>query len=244
VFAANYNGGSVVSYKVRADRGLSEAVSFFQFAGSGSDSIPHAHRVTVSPDQRFLLVNDLGLDQIHIFELDVKTAKLTAHEPAKWKATPGTGPRALRFHPNERWAYCLTELKSTVNVLQWDGRKGSFERMQEISMLPDDYVGPTGAAEFVIDPNGRFAYASNRKNNFLATFTVSPADGRLTLVERSSCGGDEPRHITLDETGRWLLVANQHSDHITVFARDEKTGKLAAAGRDYPIVAPECLVWV
>ena len=110
-------------------------------------------------------------------------------------------------------------------------------------MLPDGYVGETGAAELLVDASGRFAYASNRMNDFLARFAISPVDGRLTLVERGSCGGKTPRHIALDGTGRWLLVANQDSDHITVFARDERTGKAAGVGKDYSVRVPECLVW-
>ncbi len=64
-FAANYGGGSAASFAVGADGRLSPAVSFFQFTGHGPDQDrqekPHAHRVTVSPNNRFLLVNDLGV---------------------------------------------------------------------------------------------------------------------------------------------------------------------------------------
>ncbi len=123
-FAANYGGGSAASFAVGADGRLSQAVSFFQYSGHGPDTErqegPHAHRVTVSPDNRFLLVNDLGLDVIHIYRLDAATAELTQNEPAVWRSSPGAGPRALRFHPNGKFAYCVTEMASAVVVLRWD----------------------------------------------------------------------------------------------------------------------------
>ena len=127
VFAANYVGGSVVSYLVNEHGHLSEPVSFFQYSANPEkrERQPHAHRVTVSPDNRFLLVNDLGLDRIHVYRLDAATAKLTPVDPPAWMATTGYGPRALQFHPNGRWAYCVNELKpeserSGLGQRAWD----------------------------------------------------------------------------------------------------------------------------
>jgi 6-phosphogluconolactonase len=245
-FAANYGGGSAASFLVNADGGLSSAVSFFQYSGTGPDQArqkgPHAHRVTVSPDNRFLLVNDLGLDAIHIYQLDAATAKLTPHEPASWRSKPGAGPRALRFHPNGKVAYCVTEMASAVVVLRWDARHGVLETMQEVGMRPADFHGTTGGSDIVIDPEVRFAYAADRFDDIIATFSISPADGRLTLIDRTSCGGKVPRHLALDPTGRWLMVANQISDNIAVLKRDARTGHLTT-GQSFPLSRPQCLVF-
>jgi 6-phosphogluconolactonase len=245
-FAANYGGGSAVSFSVDADGRLSPAVSFFQYSGSGPDQArqkgPHAHRVTVSPDNRFLLVNDLGLDEIHIYRLDAATAKLTANEPAVWRSAPGAGPRALQFHPNGRFAYCVAEMASSVVVLRWDARPGVLETVQVVVMRPPEFQGTTAGDDIVIDREARFAYATDRFDDIIATFAISPESGRLTLLSRTSCGGKVPRHLTLDPTGRWLLVANQASDNIAVLPRDERTGQLTP-GKSFPLSRPQCLVF-
>jgi 6-phosphogluconolactonase len=245
-FAANYGGGSAASFSVGADGQLSPVVSFFQYTGQGPDKArqtkPHAHRVTVSPDNRFLLVNDLGLDVIHIYRLDAATAKLTPSEPAVWRANPGAGPRALRFHPKGKVAYCVTEMASSVVVLRWDARHGVLETVQEVGMRPSDFQGTTGGGDIVIDRQGRFAYAADRFDDIIVTFSISPSDGKLTLLDRTSCGGKVPRDLTLDPSGRWLLVANQASDNIAVLGRDGRTGKLMA-GKSFPLSKPQCLVF-
>jgi 6-phosphogluconolactonase len=245
-FAANYGGGSAASFSVGADGRLSPAVSFFQYSGEGPDKDrqkgPHAHRVTVSPDNRFLLVNDLGLDAIHIYRLDAATAKLSPNEPAVWRSNPGAGPRALQFHPNGRIAYCVTEMASAVVVLRWDARPGVLETVQEVAMRPPEFQGTTGGADIVIDREARFAYAADRFDDIIVTFAISPQDGRLTVLNRTSCGGKVPRHLALDPSGRWLLVANQVSDNIAVLARDVQTGQLAAA-KSFPLSKPQCLVF-
>ncbi|HZY61992.1 MAG TPA: lactonase family protein, partial [Edaphobacter sp.] len=128
-FAANYSGGSAASFHLDSNGRLSDAVSFFQYEGHGPNADrqekAHAHRVTVSPENKFLLINDLGLDKIHIYKLDASTAKLTPNNPPAWKSAPGAGPRALRFHPNGKLAYCVNELASTVDVLRWNGEHGT-----------------------------------------------------------------------------------------------------------------------
>jgi 6-phosphogluconolactonase len=245
-FAANYGGGSAASFSVGADGRLSPAVSFFQYTGHGPDekrqSKPHAHRVTVSPDNRFLLVNDLGLDVIHIYRLDAATAKLTANEPAVWRSTPGSGPRALQFHPNGKFAYCVTEMTSMVVVLGWNAQSGVLETVQEVAMRPPDFQGTTAGSDIVIDSEARFAYAIDRFDDIVVTFSLSPTDGKLTVLNRMSCGGKVPRHLALDPSGRWLLVANQVSDNIAVMARNPKSG-LLTAGKSYPLSRPQCLLF-
>jgi 6-phosphogluconolactonase len=245
-FAANYGGGSAASFSIGEDGRLSPAVSFFQYSGQGPDKErqkgPHAHRVTVSPDNRFLLVNDLGLDAIHVYRLDAGTAKLTVNDPPAWRSAPGAGPRALQFDPNGRFAYCVEEMASAVAVLRWNAQAGVLESVQEVVMRPQEFQGTTGASEIVIAPDGRFAYAADRFDDIIATFAISPETGRLTLLNRTSCGGKVPRHIALDPSGRWLLVANQVSDNIAVLARDTKTGQLTE-GKSFPLSRPQCLVF-
>jgi 6-phosphogluconolactonase len=245
-FAANYGGGSAASFTVGKDGRLSSAVSFLQYTGHGPDASrqkgPHAHRVTVSPDNRFLLVNDLGLDAIHIYRLDSATAQLTQNESPVWRSNPGAGPRALQFHPNGKFAYCVTEMASSVVVLRWDAQPGVFETVQEVVMRPPEFKGVTAGDDIVIDREARFAYATDRFDDIVATFAISPESGRLTLLNRTSCGGKVPRHLTLDPSGRWLLVANQASDNIAVLARDARTGQLAA-GKSFPLSKPQCLVF-
>ena len=247
VFAANYGGGSAASFAAGPGGHLSEAVSFLQYTGHGPNrsrqEAPHAHRVTVSPDNRFLLVNDLGLDAIHIYRLDAATAKLTANDPAEWKASPGAGPRALQFHPNRKVAYCVTEMSSTVVVLRWDALHGTLETVQETVMRPSGFQGVTGGADIVIDRLARFAYAIDRFDNIVVTFSISPKDGTLTLLDRIPCGGKIPRHLALDPSGRWLLVANQVSDNISVLSIDPRSGKASDVDKSFPLSKPQCLVF-
>jgi 6-phosphogluconolactonase len=100
--------------------------------------------------------------------------------------------------------------------------------VDHVELVPADYSGPTATGcDTVITRDGRFVYFANRGDNFLYAFKADFATGKLTPMRRSNCGGKTPRNFTLDPTERWMLVANQDSNLISVFARDPKTGELA-----------------
>lgn len=248
LLCANYTGGSAASFRIGEDGVLSPAVSEFHYSGQGPNKdrqeAPHVHRAISSPSGAYAFFNDLGLDVIHIYKLDAGTAKLTPHEPAAWHAPAGSGPRALRFHPNGRWAYCVLEMGAAVVLLEWDEHRGTLTTSQEVRMTPDGFTGRAQASEIVFDPGGRFAYAACRYYDVLVTFAVDPETGHLTMLGRSTYGGKVPRDMTLDPTGRWLLVANQDSDGISVIARDAATGRLHDEAATHPQVKPQCLVFV
>jgi 6-phosphogluconolactonase len=129
-------------------------------------------------------------------------------------------------------------------VLGWDSKRGVLTTLQDVSLVPEDYQGNAAPSDIAFDRKMNFAYVDRRVDDFMATFAVSPADGKLTMIGKTSCGGKRPRHLTLDPTDRWLLVANQDTDTIAVFARDDKLGKLANEGKTFPLSRPQCLVFV
>ncbi|WP_251357279.1 beta-propeller fold lactonase family protein, partial [Staphylococcus aureus] len=60
----------------------------------------HAHYSDLAPDGR-LIACYLGNDTVYTYDVDDKGA-LT--EVATFKAKPGTGPRHIVFHPNQKQA--------------------------------------------------------------------------------------------------------------------------------------------
>ncbi len=228
LLAADYSGASAASFRIEEGK-LSEAVWTEHYTEHGPNperqQTAHAHFASFSPDNRFAYINDLGGDRIHIYRADPATAEMT---PAgTYRGAPGSGPRTLHFHPNGLTAYCMDELVSTVDVLEWHKADGSLTLVDRIDLLPADYHGPTRGCDTVIPRDGRFVYFANRDDNFLYSFKADAKTGALTPMKRSNCGGKTPRNFTLDPTERWVLVANQDSNGISVFARDPVTGALA-----------------
>jgi len=239
LLAADYTGASAASFLIM-DGKLSEAVWREHYTEHGPNTdrqkTAHAHFASFSPDNRFAYINDLGGDCIHIYKADPASAQMT---PAgTYHGAPGSGARTLHFHPNRRTAYCMNELASTVDVLDWHKANGSLTLITRIDLLPADYHGPTRGCDTVISNDGRFVYFANRDDNFLYSFRANPKTGALTAMKRSNCGGKTPRNFTLDPTERWMLVANQDSNVVSIFARDPETGLLADEGKSVAADTP------
>ncbi len=247
VFVANYGGGSVASFHADAQGNLTLASLLkFPAADHGPDkdrqTQSYAHSARPSPDEGYVLVNDLGLDRIHILKLDRATATLTPH--GEFKARPASGPRHLVYHSNGQWIYSINELNSSIDQLTWDSAAGTLTLRNVVGTLPHfiDWVGKR-ACEMAFSPGEKFLYASNRVYEDFVVFAVNPQTGVLSAVQHLPNPGKESRHIAVDPTGQWLLSANQFSDDITVYPIDTQTGKLGASTCTVTLGAPSCLLF-
>lgn len=237
VYGANYHKGEVNVYRILDNGGIEAVESLYHQEETGphkNQDHAHVHYTDLTPDQR-LVVCDLGTDRVYTYDV-AENGKLTL--AATFVAEPGTGPRHLVFHPTQPIAYLFGELDSTVSVLAYQ-ENGSFEKLQKISTLPEDFTGENGGAAIRISNDGRFLYTSNRGHNSIAVFEVSSNGEQLSAIQNISTEGDFPRDFALNSTNEFLVCANQNSDNLTLFTRDAQTGKLTLLQKD--IYAPECV---
>ena len=247
VLAANYSGGSVAAFPVKPDGSIGEASAFMQHKGSSANQRqqgPHAHEAVLSPDNRYVLVPDLGIDQVLGYRLEAAKAAMTLNDLGSAKVMPASGPRHLAFSPNGRFVYVLNELASTVIAFGWDSKAGRLNELQTVSTLSKDFRGTNYSAEIEAHPNGRFLYASNRGHDSIALFSIDGRTGMLTPVEQVSTQGKTPRNFAIDPTGAYLLAANQDSNNIVLFRIDQQTGRLSPTGSTLEVPSPVCILFV
>ena len=245
---ANYTGGSISVFPVSQDGRLQPASAFVQHQGKGKNPErqegPHAHWIETTPDNRFALVADLGLDEILVYRFDSKTGTLSPNDPPFAKTDAGAGPRHVSFHPNGKFAYVIDELSSTITVFAFDSSHGSLQALQAISTLPADFNGRNDTAEIHVHPSGKFLFASNRGHDSIAVFSIDQKSGKLSLTGDFSTVGRTPRNFELDPDGTHLLVANQDSGNIVTFTIDQKNGRLTPTGQQLKVPAPVSLRFV
>ncbi|HLZ51125.1 MAG TPA: lactonase family protein [Candidatus Acidoferrum sp.] len=248
LLVANYDSGSIASFPVRGDGSLATASGFVQHSGTGPDKErqegPHAHWIGTSPDNRFTLAVDLGLDQVIVYGFDPDKGVFTPMLSGFAKVKPGSGPRHLAFHPDGKFAYVLSEMASSVTVFSYKPKTGSFSVLQAVSTLPNDYSGPKEAAEIAVHPSGKYLYTSNRGHDSIAVFAIDQKKGTLKSLGQVLTGGKTPRHFAIDPTGTYLLAENQESNNIVVFHIDPATGSLTPTGQTVDVPSPVCLTFV
>ena len=248
LIVVNYHTGVVASLPILEGGALGPAASVIQHRGSSVNrerqSSPHAHSVTISADNRFALVCDLGLDQILTYRIDAAGATLTPAEPAFTTTAPGSGPRHFAFSPDSRHAFVIAEMGGALTSYAYGAERGTLEERDTQSTLAPEFSGENKSAAVRVHPNGQFVYASNRGPDTLAVFRFDSTSGRLTLVEIVPSGGKAPRDFALSPDGKWLVAAHQDSNSLGVFSVNPTTGRLTPTSARAEISMPVCVLFV
>ncbi|CAM4183089.1 lactonase family protein [Lederbergia lenta] len=236
VVTGNYHEGTIELLKTTEDGAIANAASVVQHEGNGPherQEKPHVHYTASTPDGKYVVVADLGIDELVTYQ--VANGELVKVNTLKVKA--GSGPRHITFHPNGKFAYLLTELSSEVVVLAYDSEHGSFTEKQYIRAIPEDFTETNDASAIHISADGKFVYSGNRGHNSIAVFSVNGDSGELTFIEHVPTGGEWPRDFVLDPSEAFIIASNQHSGNLVLFARNQETGKLKKL--DAEVAVPE-----
>lgn len=240
VLSANYHKGTIEAYPLNETGQILPPSSVVTHKGTGPDKRQekaHAHYAGFSPDQKYIITVDLGMDEIITYSLE--EGLLTKKHSLSVK--PGSGPRHLVFHPTESYAYVMTEFSSEVIVLNYDVEAGSFTHIQTLPTIPNDFKENNQGSAIHISRDGKFVYVANRGHDSIAIFKIDDHTYELSFVERVSSEGHWPRDFVLDPTESFVVVSNQESSNLVLFERDIETGKLTLLQSDVTVPDPVCV---
>lgn len=240
----SYHGGMIGLLSIDENGGIGELLDTIQHEGSGAHPVnqdrPHPHSSFYSPGERYVYIQDLGLDIVAAYELDRQGNKLEHRSTVK--LAPGAGPRHLAFHPSAPFVYVVNELNSTVTIMKLNSATGSLEILDSISTLPENFEGENGCAEIAISGDGGYVYASNRGHDSIVVYKTDAETGLLTIVQYMPTGGGHPRHFALTPNGKWLLAANRDDNNIVTFRVNNDNGTLEPAGQEVSASKPVCVI--
>lgn len=237
---ANYGSGSIAVYPIDENGALKPASSTVKHktgssAGTRSKT-PHAHSIVFSENDKQLFVADLGLDQLLIYDFDKEKGVMTPAAQPFVQLEEGAGPRHFCFAGNEPYCYVANELNSTISVLSY--KNGLLTEIQTLSTVPADFDSKSYCADIHLSPDEKFVYVSNRGHQSIAVFAREP-NGMLKHIDFIDVKGEWPRNFYVHPSGKFMLIANQHSHNITVFGLENGIPKFAA--KELKIPAPVCI---
>ncbi|KAH8919509.1 putative isomerase YbhE [Atractiella rhizophila] len=238
VIAANYGDGTVLPIPLNPDGSFAKAsVKQPILNYNTSKTAPsHPHQAVNTPTGT-ILINDLGLDQIHEIALNKKSG--VWETIGKTDVTPtGSGPRHSVFSSDGSVYYLLSELQKTLQIFKVSKTTPlKLTHVSTTSMLPPGAVPINGtvlaAAEIQLSKDGKFLYTSNRNQDYkqgdaITIFKLtSPTTVSEPVYVRSE--GQHLRGIKLSDDNAILLAGNMLSWSVSVFKRDANTGGLTLA---------------
>ncbi len=172
-----------------------------------SDGGSHIHWVGFAPDGT-LYATDLGSDEVLAFLPDERGLGTPR---TAYAAPPGSGPRQIAFHPRLPVAYLVSELASTLSVLDRGG-DGTWSARRIVSTLPAPCDSLAGA--ILLDDDR--IHVTNRGHDSVASFAIG-ADGDVRLLGHRPSGGKSPRFLLAD--GDRLLVGHEKYGGVTLLPR-------------------------
>lgn len=207
---------------------------------------PHAHFAGFSPDGAYVLVCDLGTDEIRRYRIGAEG--LLGDAAIASTLPPGAGPRHFAVRGDVLYVVC--ELDHQLRTLRWDREVGEATLIAEAPLtLAPHRTGMRmyGAhVEVVERPIGDVLLVSVRGADVLSVFDIAP-EGELTY----RCAldvGEWPRHFAV--VGDHLVVGAERGHEVRAYSLDAvlslppepEVGALAAlASASAPVVSPACI---
>jgi 6-phosphogluconolactonase len=249
LLTAQYGGGSVALFPLDSSGKLGDPTVTEHKGGSKvverRQQSPHPHWTGFSPDGKYALVPDLGLDQIVIYKVDSSKPAITSNGIGQ--SVPGGGPRHMRFSIDGKFIYLLNELSLSVTTFAWDSVNGKAKTLTtEPALSERDKAGESfnSSAEILVHPSGRFVYSSNRGHDSVTVYRANLKNGKLKVVQVQPVRGAFPRNINLTPDATWLLAAGADSNTVAAHQIDPKTGKLRyQRGSIVNVPSPICILF-
>ena len=217
LFLACYREGALVEARWLGEDFCRE-VKIIRHEGSSVDPVrqsqAHPHFSLFTPDGKFLVVCDLGLDKIFFYPYD--RACGISGEPIAYPTEEGRGPRHAVFSADGRYLYVITEMGGTILAYEYDGL-GGINLISEITvMLRSEMGGEAQCAAIRLSPTGEELIATERRSGSIVFFAV---DKNGMLSREGVLPTDAfPRDAVFSPDGRWILVANQQADTVGVYS--------------------------
>jgi len=214
---SNYGDGTFNIYRLDERGRIAGMEQFVQHDGSGPDKTrqegPHAHCAAFTPDGKYLLVADLGMDAVICYPYDEASGADTQAGRRIEAIVPGSGPRHIAFSPDGRLCFVVQEMGCRVDVYRY--RDGEFEAVSGCSTLPEGWQGESTCAAVRVSADGRHVYASNRGHDSIAVLSVNK-QGEIALERTIATGGSIPRDFALLPGEKFIVAAHQQQGGLVV----------------------------
>jgi len=246
ILIACYETGNLLFYPVGQNGKLLPQVKMLQHRGLSENSLrqerAHVHAVMVDEIFNNILVTDLGIDKVMVYQIVVVNGILEAKLKQSVSLPPGSGPRHIAFHPDSKHAFVLNELTGTITIMRYCN--GHLELLRTYPILPKESRVTASAAAIRTSTDGKFIYTTERGDDCISVLRFDSTTEMLEIICRQKTLGKTPRDINLDSSGDWLLAANQDSDSISIFKVNKNTGMIKPEHLVEKINSPVCLQWL
>lgn len=245
IFVSGYHDGKVTVLKLKEDGSVGKITDGVFHKGLGSvaerNFRPHVSCSRLTPDENFLMVADLGIDQVKVYRFEKEDGKLTLVDTIRSELE--SAPRHFVFSSDGKYFYLIHELKNIIDVYSYTYKEGSripkVEKLQTISTTGARASQLTAACALRLSPDEKYLFCSNAGDNSVSMYERDEKTGMLTLQFCLPISGDYPKDIAIFPDGKHLASIN-HGGNISMFRIDYEKKLLVMSSRSIEVNEPNC----
>ncbi len=247
IFVSGYHDGKETVVRINEDGSVGEVTDGVYHKGLGSVAErtfrPHVSCAERTPDGKFLLVADLGIDQVKIYRFDGEKGTLSQVDAIRCDLE--SGPRHFMFSKDGKFLYLMYEIKNVIDVYTYETgeRVPKIEKIQTISSTaPERSSQLTAACTIRMSEDETHLFCSNAGDNSVSVYERDSETGLLKLLCCLPISGDYPKDIAIFPDGNHLASINHASNSISFFRIEYKEKLLVMSGRSISVNEPNCCV--
>ena len=245
LFVSGYHDGKATVMRLKPDGSVGRIADGVFHKGLGSvaerNFRPHVSCTRRTPDGKFIMVADLGIDQIKIYKFDDEHGGLTLVDALRCELE--SAPRHFFFSKDGRFIYLMYELKNVIDVFTYETgeRSPKIEKIQTVSTTGEECLTQlTSACAMRMSPDEKFLFCSNAGDNTLSMYERDPDTGLLTQQFCLPVSGDYPKDIAIFPDQKHVASINHESGSISFFKIDYEQGLLIMSSRSIRVNEPNC----
>lgn len=229
LFVGGYHDGRVTMMRLNPDGSIGDiACGIFHQGVVISTSEhrldhPKVTSVKLSPDEKYLLAADLGLNQIKVYRIDYKNGNLKLEDIIRCELD--AGPRAMGFSADGKFLYVLTQLNNEMAVYTYEDvdDEPQFKMIQSLSVLDGDFPMAESSC-FKLNKAENYILVTIDAANQVTFLKRNPEDGTLSYAWETPVSGDFPKSLVVLPGDKYYVTLNHDTNEIRSFLIDYEKG--------------------
>ncbi len=248
IFVSGFHDGKTTVLRLYKDGRVGRIVDGVFHKGLGSvaerNFRPHVTCTRRTPDKKYVMAADSGMDQVKIYSFDEKKGKLTQVDAIRCELE--SAPRLFRFSSDGRFLYLMYEQKNVVDVYTYEtgDKVPVIEKIQTISTVGAQAKNINAACSMRFSPDERHVFVGNAGEETVSVYKRDPETGLLELLCSLPISGEYPKDIAVFPDDKHLASINHQSNTISFFKLDYENGLLVMSSREIHCNEPNCCVIV
>lgn len=235
IFVSGFHDGKSTILRLRRDGGVGEIVDGVYHKGLGSvaerNFRPHVSCTRRTPDGKFVMICDSGLDQVKVYKFNDKDEKLIQVDTIPCDME--SAPKCFRFSSDGKFIYLMYEQKNVIDVFTYNSgdRVPVIEKIQTVPTASEKRSHLTAACSMRFSNDESHMFCGNAGDETVAVYNRDKKTGLLKMICCLPISGEFPKDIAVFPDDKHIAVINHESGSITFFKVDYEKGLLIMSSK-------------